>query len=84
MPEVVPPVCIGADGEQIGLPLVGRLADMWHNGGRNHDDLAAQARTSCMRSAEAAGRDPAVIETAITIERALPETDADSDRVPST
>jgi alkanesulfonate monooxygenase SsuD/methylene tetrahydromethanopterin reductase-like flavin-dependent oxidoreductase (luciferase family) len=29
LPEVVPPVCIGAFGEQIGLPLAGRIADMW-------------------------------------------------------
>ncbi|HAG68187.1 MAG TPA: LLM class flavin-dependent oxidoreductase, partial [Acidimicrobium sp.] len=29
-PEIVPPVCIGAYGEQIGLPMVGRLADMWN------------------------------------------------------
>ena len=28
--NVVPPICIGANGEQVGLPLVGREADVWH------------------------------------------------------
>ncbi|HAP77564.1 MAG TPA: LLM class flavin-dependent oxidoreductase, partial [Acidimicrobiaceae bacterium] len=27
-PEVPPKVCIGASGKQIGLPMIGRLADM--------------------------------------------------------
>jgi hypothetical protein len=35
LPEVVPPVCIGANGEKTGLPLVGRIADTWHNVGRD-------------------------------------------------
>jgi alkanesulfonate monooxygenase SsuD/methylene tetrahydromethanopterin reductase-like flavin-dependent oxidoreductase (luciferase family) len=69
LPEVVPPVCIGANGEKVGLPLVGRIADMWHNGGR--DIVHA--------SAIDAGRDPAIIENAITIEKPLPETDAESE-----
>ena len=29
-PEVVPPICIGSAGEQVGLPIVGRQADMWN------------------------------------------------------
>lgn len=77
LPEVVPPVCIGANGEQIGLPLVGRIADMWHNSSRDED--AWQRKRDIVRaSAEAAGRDPGSIETGITIERPLPETDAES------
>ena len=77
LPEVVPPVCIGANGEQIGLPLAGRVGDMWHNGGRTEEDWLRK-RDIVHRSAEAAGRDPAVIETGITIEQPLPETDAES------
>ena len=77
LPEVVPPVCIGANGEQIGLPLAGRIGDMWHNGGRTEEDWLRK-RDIVHRSAEAAGRDPAVIETGITIEQPLPETDAES------
>lgn len=77
LPDVVPPVCIGANGEQVGLPLAGRIADVWHNGGR---DVASWQRKLAIvhESASAAGRDPAEIGTAITIERPLPETDAAS------
>ena len=28
-PDIVPPICIGSSGEKIGLPIVGRQADMW-------------------------------------------------------
>jgi alkanesulfonate monooxygenase SsuD/methylene tetrahydromethanopterin reductase-like flavin-dependent oxidoreductase (luciferase family) len=77
LPEVVPPVCIGANGEQVGLPLAGRIADMWHNGGR--DEAGWLHKRDIVRaSAEGAGRDPDGIETGITIERPLPETDAES------
>ena len=38
LPEVVPPVCVGANGEQVGIPLAGRLADMWHNTSRGEED----------------------------------------------
>lgn len=77
LPEVVPPVCIGANGERVGLPLVGRIADMWHNGGRD-EDAWLRKRDIVRAAAEGAGRDPDAIETAITIERPLPETDAES------
>ena len=77
LPEVVPPVCIGANGEQIGLPLVGRIADMWHNSSRD-EDAWLRKRDIVWASAEAAGRDPGSIQTGITIERPLPETDAES------
>jgi alkanesulfonate monooxygenase SsuD/methylene tetrahydromethanopterin reductase-like flavin-dependent oxidoreductase (luciferase family) len=77
LPDVVPPVCIGANGEQVGLPLAGRIADVWHNGGR---DVAAWKRKLDIvhESASASGRDPSEIGTAITIERPLPQTDAAS------
>ena len=78
LPEVVPPVCIGANGEQIGLPLVGRIADMWHNSSRD-PEAWLRKRDIVRASAEAAGRDPGSIETGITIERPLPETDAESE-----
>jgi alkanesulfonate monooxygenase SsuD/methylene tetrahydromethanopterin reductase-like flavin-dependent oxidoreductase (luciferase family) len=79
LPEVVPPVCIGANGEQVGIPLAGRLADMWHNTARTEQDWLR--KYDILRSsAETAGRDPDSIETGITIERALPESDDDSDR----
>ena len=77
-PEVVPPVCIGAAGEQIGLPLVGRLADMWNGPSRGSDDDWRRRLDIVRASAESAGRDPAEIEVSSTFERPLPETDAQS------
>jgi alkanesulfonate monooxygenase SsuD/methylene tetrahydromethanopterin reductase-like flavin-dependent oxidoreductase (luciferase family) len=77
LPEVVPPVCIGANGEQVGLPLAGRIADVWHNGGRVVNTWRRKLDI-VYESASAAGRDPSEIGTAITIERPLPETDAAS------
>ena len=70
-------MCIGANGEQVGLPLAGRIADMWHNMSRKDDDWLRKYDI-VKQSATDAGRDPADIETGITIERALPETDAES------
>jgi len=77
LPEVVPPVCIGANGEQVGLPLVGRIADVWHNGGRDVTEWRRKLDI-VHEAASAAGREPSEIGTAITIERPLPETDAES------
>lgn len=77
LPEVPPRVCIGAKGEQVGLPLVGRIADMWN--GRYVDDVDYARKLGIVRaSAERAGRDPDSIEISSTVEHALPETDADS------
>lgn len=78
LPDVVPPVCIGAFGEQIGLPLVGRQADMWHCFVGSDDDWNRK-KGIVHDSAAAAGRDPEAIAIATTNERPLPETDADSD-----
>ena len=76
-PEVVPPVCIGANGEQIGLPLAGRIADMWHN--TPSDETAWLRKYDIVRrAAERAERDPADIQTGITIEQPLPENDDES------
>ena len=77
LPEVVPPVCVGANGEQVGLPLAGRIADMWHNMGRSEADWLRKYDI-VRQAAIDAGRDPGVIETGITIERPLPDTDAES------
>jgi alkanesulfonate monooxygenase SsuD/methylene tetrahydromethanopterin reductase-like flavin-dependent oxidoreductase (luciferase family) len=77
LPEVPPRVCIGAKGEQVGLPLVGRIADMWN--GRYVDDVDYARKLGIVRaSAERAGRDPDSIEISSTVECPLPESDADS------
>ncbi len=78
LPDVVPPICIGAGGEKVGLPLVGRLADMW-NGYGGSDEAYIRKLGIVHESAERSGRDPSDIIQSVTIERALPETDAESD-----
>jgi alkanesulfonate monooxygenase SsuD/methylene tetrahydromethanopterin reductase-like flavin-dependent oxidoreductase (luciferase family) len=54
-----PPIWIGASGEKRMLPLVGRLADVWHSFG----DARTLTRKwqIVVRAAERAGRDPAGI-----------------------
>lgn len=77
LPDPVPRVCVGASGRQIGLPLVGRLADMWNGWYRGDDDW--KERLGIVHAAaEKAGRDPAAIEVSTTLERPLPTTDEDS------
>jgi alkanesulfonate monooxygenase SsuD/methylene tetrahydromethanopterin reductase-like flavin-dependent oxidoreductase (luciferase family) len=54
-----PPIWVGARGERLMLPVVGRHADVWHAGGRAEDlkrkwDIVAEHATR-------AGRDPAAI-----------------------
>jgi alkanesulfonate monooxygenase SsuD/methylene tetrahydromethanopterin reductase-like flavin-dependent oxidoreductase (luciferase family) len=80
-PDPVPPICIGASGEKIGLPLVGRLADMWNGSSRGSHDDWVRRRDIVRASAEAAGRDPDEIEVSTTLETPLPETDADSENL---
>ena len=78
LPDPVPPVCIGAGGEKVGLPLVGRLADMWNAPARGTVEDWKRRMGIVHDSAEAAGRDPASIEVSVTLERALPDSDQDS------
>ena len=54
-----PPVWVGARGEKLMLPIVGRHADVWHSFG-SAADLKQKSRI-VDRSAEEAGRDPASI-----------------------
>ena len=77
-PSVIPPICIGAYGEQIGLPLVGRLADMWNSSVQGNEAQWIKKRDIMWASAEKAGRDPLSIEISLTIERSLPINEAES------
>jgi alkanesulfonate monooxygenase SsuD/methylene tetrahydromethanopterin reductase-like flavin-dependent oxidoreductase (luciferase family) len=77
LPDVVPPICIGANGEKVGLPLVGRVADIWHGSPNDKADWVHK-RAIVERAAHSAGRDPAAISSGVTIEVPLPETDAES------
>jgi alkanesulfonate monooxygenase SsuD/methylene tetrahydromethanopterin reductase-like flavin-dependent oxidoreductase (luciferase family) len=78
LPAVVPPICIGASGEQIGLPLVGRLGDAWNSFWYGDEAKWIVKRDIVRASAEAAGRNPADIEMILTVERPLPTTDVES------
>jgi alkanesulfonate monooxygenase SsuD/methylene tetrahydromethanopterin reductase-like flavin-dependent oxidoreductase (luciferase family) len=77
LPDPMPRVCIGASGERVGLPMVGRLADMWNCFYRGDEDWHRR-KGIVHASAERAGRDPGTIEISTTIEHALPETDQES------
>lgn len=81
LPDPPPKVCIGAAGEKVGLPLVGRIADVW-NAPTGGEDADWDRRLGIVRrAAEEAGRDPGGIEVTVTLERALPESDDDSARL---
>lgn len=78
IPEIVPPICIGASGEKIGLPLVGRHADIWNGFSGGDDDDWLRKVEIVHQSAINAGRDPADIEICKTVEVGLPEHDSES------
>jgi alkanesulfonate monooxygenase SsuD/methylene tetrahydromethanopterin reductase-like flavin-dependent oxidoreductase (luciferase family) len=59
------PIWVGASGERLMLPLVGRLADGWHSFGRPDDMNRKWAIVQ--KAAEAAGRDPATIERSASL-----------------
>jgi alkanesulfonate monooxygenase SsuD/methylene tetrahydromethanopterin reductase-like flavin-dependent oxidoreductase (luciferase family) len=78
-PDVVPPVCIGSSGEKIGLPIVGRQADVWNTSfGERADWLRKRAIVD--EAAAAVGRDPAGIENCVTVAGDLPESDEASEQ----
>jgi alkanesulfonate monooxygenase SsuD/methylene tetrahydromethanopterin reductase-like flavin-dependent oxidoreductase (luciferase family) len=79
LPDPVPRICVGSSGEKVGLPLVGRLADMW-NGSFRDDEVWTRRLGIVHAAAERAGRNPADIEVSTTVERALPESDTDSEQ----
>jgi alkanesulfonate monooxygenase SsuD/methylene tetrahydromethanopterin reductase-like flavin-dependent oxidoreductase (luciferase family) len=78
-PTVVPPICIGSSGEQIGLPIVGRHADIWNGAYRNDDDWKRK-RDIVVAAAADVGRDPSEIENSITVAGDLPDSDAASEQ----
>lgn len=79
LPTEVPRICIGASGEKVGLPLVGRKADMWNSHMFSFEDWLRK-RDIVWAAAEKAGRDPYDIVCSTTIERGLPESDEDSEK----
>jgi alkanesulfonate monooxygenase SsuD/methylene tetrahydromethanopterin reductase-like flavin-dependent oxidoreductase (luciferase family) len=79
-PDVAPPICIGSSGEQLGLPLVGREADMWNTPGMRDEAAWVHKRDVVRASAEGAGRDPASIVICMTVAGELPDSDEASER----
>ena len=78
-PDIVPPICIGSSGDQIGLPIVGRRADIW-NGAYRSDEDWSHKQAIVHAAAVDAGRQPSDIESSVTVAGDLPETDADSEQ----
>ena len=78
-PDVIPPICIGSSGEKIGLPIVGRRADVW-NGAYTGDDDWRRKRDIVDAAAVAAGRSPSDIESCVTVAGDLPDSDAASEQ----
>jgi alkanesulfonate monooxygenase SsuD/methylene tetrahydromethanopterin reductase-like flavin-dependent oxidoreductase (luciferase family) len=58
-----PPIWIGASGQRLMLPIVGRQADVWHTWGGRYAEKWDVVR----RAAEAAGRDPEAIVRASSL-----------------
>lgn len=65
-----PPLWIGASGEKVMLPLVGRTADAWHTFG-NRKDLARKWDVVA-GAAEKSGRDPSDIKRSTNISISKP------------
>lgn len=78
-PDLIPPICIGSSGEKIGLPIVGRNADIW-NGAYKDDDDWRRKRDIVDAAAIDAGRNPSDIESSVTMGGDLPQSDADSEQ----
>ena len=78
-PEVIPPICIGSAGEQVGLPIVGRQADMWNMFFPGDEDWKRK-RGIVDAAASAVGRDPGAIASCVTIAGDLPGSDESSEQ----
>lgn len=78
-PDVVPPICIGSSGEKIGLPIVGRNADLWNSSHKSDEDWK-RMRAIVDAAAIAVGRDPADVESCVTVGGDLPESDAEAEQ----
>jgi alkanesulfonate monooxygenase SsuD/methylene tetrahydromethanopterin reductase-like flavin-dependent oxidoreductase (luciferase family) len=79
-PDVIPPICIGSSGEKIGLPIVGRQADVWNGYHLGDDEGWLRKRDIVHAAAVDAGRKPSDIEISVTTGGELPDSDAASEQ----
>jgi alkanesulfonate monooxygenase SsuD/methylene tetrahydromethanopterin reductase-like flavin-dependent oxidoreductase (luciferase family) len=79
-PDIVPPICIGSSGEKIGLPIVGRHADIWNGAHGGDDEAWKRKRDIVRRAALDAGRSASDIEISVTLAGDLPDSDEASER----
>jgi len=77
LPSVPPPICIGASGEKIGLPLAARHADIWNTVWRGSTQSLIQKQNIVLAELDRLGRSRADIEFSLTIERSLPNDGAE-------
>ena len=61
--------------------MVGRLADAWNSFWYGKEDVWMRKRDIVLAAADKAGRHPSDIEITTTIERPLPTTDAESEKM---
>lgn len=78
-PELIPPICVGTSGEQIGIPLAARQADIWNTVWRGSRESLERKSGVMHKHLELLGRDPTEIQFSLTIERALPDTKSEAD-----
>ena len=79
-PDVVPPICIGSSGEKIGLPIVGRQANLWNGAHLGDDEAWIRKRDIVHAAAIDAGRSLGDIEITVTSAGELPDSDAASEQ----
>ena len=79
IPDVAPPVCIGTSGEQIGIPLAARHADIWNTVWRGDLDSLIKKRDIMFHELERSGRAREDVQFSLTIERGLPHTTGEID-----
>lgn len=78
LPDIPPRICIGAAGEKIGLPLAAKLGDGWNTTWRGKVETYRRKRDIVLENIEKWDRSRSAVEFCLTIERALPTGDADS------
>ena len=81
-PDPMIPIMVGAQGEQLSLPMVGRLADGWNTfwwPREEWEENWTRKRDIVWKAAEEAGRNPADITISVTREVGLPANSAESE-----